>query len=197
MNITFTGKQDKLTPSQERKLATQFSRLSKLLEKRGEKVAQVALQTVRHQSRAEVRINFHDQALVGVAIAADQYTAVMDAVAKVEKQTLKLLSKFRDSNRADTVRKPAAEPVSAPPSPAKSKDKAKDKKDKKEKPAKAARPARVIKAGARTTAKPMTAEEAILTMDNDSDYAVFTDSETGRTGILVRRRDGKVDLIES
>ena len=38
MNITFTGKQDTLTPSQERKLATQFAKLSKLLEKRGEKV---------------------------------------------------------------------------------------------------------------------------------------------------------------
>ncbi len=194
MNITFTGKQDKLTPSQERKLATQFSRLSKLLERRGEKVAQVALQTVRHQQRAEVRINFHDQALVGVAIASDQYTAIMDAVAKVEKRTLKLLSKYRDSNRAATVRKPAAEPAPAPSSPAKAKGRAKDKT---EKSAKAGRPARIIKAGARTTGKPMTAEEAILTMDSESDYAVFTDSETGRAGILVRRRDGKVDLIES
>ncbi len=194
MNITFTGKQDKLTSSQERKLATQFSKLSKLLEKRGEKVAQVALQTVRHQQRAEVRINFHDRALVGVAIAPDQYTAIMDAVSKMEKQTLKLLSKFRDSNRADTVRKPAAELAPAPSSPAKTKDKTRVKK---EKLAKAAKPARVIKAGARTTGKPMTAEEAILTMDSESDYAVFTDSETGRAGILVRRRDGKVDLIES
>jgi len=190
MNITFTGKQDKLTSSQERKLATQFSRLSKMMEKRGEKVAQVALQTVRHQQRAEVRINFHDQALVGVSIAADQYTAIMDAVTKVEKQTIKLLSKYRDSKRDTTVRKPAAEPASAPVAPAKSKAQT-------EKKRKTAKPARVIKAGARTTGKPMTPEEAILTMDSESDYAVFTDSETGRAGILVRRRDGKVDLIES
>jgi len=194
MNITFTGKQDKLTSSQERKLATQFSRLSKMMEKRGEKVAQVALQTVRHQQRAEVRINFHDQALVGVAIAADQYSAIMDAVAKVEKQTIKLLSKYRDSKRETTVRKPAAEPASAPAAPAKTKAQTKAQTDKKQK---AAKPARVIKAGDRTTGKPMTPEEAILTMDGDSDYAVFTDSETGRAGILVRRRDGKVDLIES
>lgn len=187
MNITFTGKQDKLTPSQERKLATQFAKLSKLLEKRGEKVAQVALQTVRHQQHAEVRINFHNQALVGVSSGADQYTAMMDAVAKVEKQALKMLSKHRDTNR-DTVRK-SAEPVAAP-APAKSKAAAK-----KEKPAKAAKPAKVVKAGA--SRKPMTAEEAMLTMPGDSDYVVFTDTETGRTGVLVRRRDGKIDLIES
>lgn len=188
MNITFTGKQDKLTPSQERKLATQFAKLSKLLEKRGEKVAQVALQTVRHQQRAEVRINFYDQALVGVANAADQYTAIMDAVAKVEKQAIKMLSKYRDTKR-DTVRK-VAEPVAAKPAPAKAKTGAK-----KEKPAKAPKPAKVVKAGA--ARKPMTAEEAMLTMPGDSDYVVFTDTETGRTGVLVRRRDGKVDLIES
>ncbi|MBA3973811.1 MAG: hypothetical protein C0504_06285 [Candidatus Solibacter sp.] len=186
MNITFTGKQDKLTPSQERKLATQFAKLSKLLEKRGEKVAQVALQTVRHQQRAEVRINFYDQALVGVSNAPDQYTAVMDAVAKVEKQALKMLSKYRDTKR-ETVRK-TAEPAEAP-APAKSKA------ARKEKPAKAPRPSRVVKAGA--SRKPMTAEEAMMTMPGDSDYVVFTDSETGRTGVLVRRRDGKVDLIES
>jgi ribosomal subunit interface protein len=192
MNITFTGKQDKLTPSQERKLATQFSKLSKLLEKRGEKVAQVALQTVRHQQHAEVRINFHDQALVGVSKAADQYTAIMDAASKVEKQALKLLSKYRDSKR-DTVRK-TAEPAAALAAPAKSKEKAKAQKSK---PVKAAKPAKVLKAGVRTTAKPMTAEEAILTMEKDSDYTIFTDSETGRAGILVRRRDGKFDLIES
>jgi putative sigma-54 modulation protein len=187
MNITFTGKQDKLTPSQERKLATQFAKLSKLLEKRGEKVAQVALQTVRHQQHAEVRINFYDQALVGVANAPDQYTAVMDAVAKVEKQAIKMLSKYRDTNR-ETVRK-TPEPA-AKPAPAKTKASAK-----KEKPVKAAKPSKVVKAGA--SRKPMTAEEAMMTMPGDSDYVVFTDSETGRTGVLVRRRDGKVDLIES
>ncbi|HNY41922.1 MAG TPA: HPF/RaiA family ribosome-associated protein, partial [Bryobacteraceae bacterium] len=177
MNITFTGKQDKLTASQERKLATQFSKLSKLLEKRGEKVAQVALQTVRHQQHAEVRINFHDQALVGVADATDQYTAIMDAVSKVEKQALKMLSKYRDTKR-DTVRK-AAEPVLSKPAAAKATTKTAPKAKKE----KAGKPARVVSAsGAR---KPMTAEEAMLTMDKGSDYVIFTDTETGRTGVLV------------
>jgi len=190
MNITFTGKQDKLTASQERKLATQFAKLSKLLEKRGEKVAQVALQTVRHQQHAEVRINFRDQALVGMADAADQYSAIMDAVSKVEKQTLKMLSKYRDSKR-DTVRK-AAEPAPAPAPASRTAAKPAPRAKKAARPAK---PARVVKAsGAR---KPMTPDEAMLTMDDASDYVVFTDSETGRHGVLVRRRDGKVDLIES
>jgi ribosomal subunit interface protein len=193
MNITFTGKQDKLTASQERKLATQFLKLSKLLEKRGEKVAQVVLQATRHQHRAEVRINFYEQKLVANATATDQYTAMMDAAAKVEQQAIKLLSKYRDSKRDETVRKPPAEPMV----PAAAGKAAKAKGAKKEKPAKAPKPAKVVKPGGRTMAKPMTAEEAILAMDTDSDYAVFTDSETGRAGIVVRRRDGKFDLIES
>jgi len=193
MNITFTGKQDKLTASQERKLATQFLKLSKLLEKRGEKVAQVVLKATRHEHRAEVRINFHEQVLVANATATDQYTAMMDAAAKVEQQAIKLLSKYRDSKREETVRKPAAEPA-VPVAAGKA---AKTKGAKKEKPAKAPKPAKVMKPGGRTMAKPMTAEEAILAMDADSDYAVFTDAETGRAGIVVRRRDGKFDLIES
>jgi hypothetical protein len=105
----------------------------------------------------------------------------------VEKQAIKMLSKYRDTKR-ETVRK-TAEPGAAP---AATKSKAAAKK---EKPEKAAKPAKVVKAKA--SRKPMTAEEAMMTMPGDSDYVVFTDSDTGRTGVLVRRRDGKVDLIES
>ena len=76
MRITFTGKQDKLAPSQERKLATAFARLSKLIERRGEKGAQVALSSERHRQMAEVRVNFYDQTLIGPEFHADQSAPV-------------------------------------------------------------------------------------------------------------------------
>ena len=43
----------------------------------------------------------------------------------------------------------------------------------------------------------MTLDEALLEMDQDRDYVVYQD--TGRKGVsvLVRRRDGHFDLIES
>ncbi len=100
MKITFTGKQDQLTPSQERKMALAFHRLSKLVDRRGEKTAQVAFDTQRHLKRAEVRLNFYDQALVAQGTGADQFTAVMEAVEKVEKQAQKSREKWRDTKRA-------------------------------------------------------------------------------------------------
>ena len=53
--------------------------------------------------------------------------------------------------------------------------------------------------------KPMTLDEALLEMDQNRDYLVYRDSERDadrdkeRPGlsVLVRRRDGHFDLIES
>jgi ribosome-associated translation inhibitor RaiA len=104
MRITFTGKQEKLNASQERKLAMAFARLSKLLEQKGEKEAQVILTSERHLQNAEIRLNYYDHKLVGAGAATDQFTAVMDAVEKVEKQAIKNRSKWREGKRDTPVR---------------------------------------------------------------------------------------------
>jgi len=39
--------------------------------------------------------------------------------------------------------------------------------------------------------------EAILEMDPARDYMVYRDAETDRVSVLVRRRDGHFDLVES
>ncbi len=196
MNITFSGKQDKLTPSQERKLAMAFARLSKLLERRGEKGAQVILTEERHLRHAEVRVNFYDHALFGKGSAPDQFTAVMDAVEKVEKQALRLLEKKRELKRSDSPRKQAAlrdaEAVEAP-EPAKKGKKARAAEAEEE----PARPARVVKAASRANGKPMTLEEAMLAMEGGRDYLLYRDADTDKLQILIRRSDGAVDLVEA
>lgn len=192
MKITFTGKQDKLNPSQERKLAVAFSRLSKLLERRGEKEAQVILSVQRHLQHAEVRVNFYDHTLVGAGAATDQFAATMEAVEKVEKQALKNREKWRDTKRDGTKRTPAesAEPVvvaAAAKPPAKAA---------KTKPVKS-KPSKVVKANGKASGKPMTVDEAMIAMEEDRDYMVYRDSETDKVSVLIRRRDGKVDLVEA
>ncbi len=191
MKITFTGKQDKLNPSQERKLAMAFSRLSKLLERRGEKEAQVILSVQRHLQHAEVRVNFYDHTLVGAGAATDQFAATMEAVDKVEKQALKNREKWRDTKRDGTKRTAAeiAEPLVAAPA-------AKPAKAGKAKPVKS-KPAKVVKANAKSGGKPMTVDEAMIAMEEDRDYMVYRDSETDKVSVLIRRRDGKVDLVEA
>lgn len=202
MKITFTGKQDKLTPSQERKLAMAFARLSKLLERRGEKGAQVILTEERHLRHAEVRVNFYDNALFGKGSAPDQFTAIMDAVEKVEKQAQRLLGKRRELKRSTSPRKEPALAAgmagSLPEAPAARKGKkAKRQAGEEAEEAEPLRPARVVRSWARVNGKPMTLEEAMLAMEDGRDYLLYRDADTDRPHILIRRSDGAVDLVEA
>jgi putative sigma-54 modulation protein len=178
MKITFTGKQEPMTAAQERKLATRFGKLSKLIERRGEKDAHVVLSQERHLHRTEVRVNFYDHPLVGIGAAPDQFASIVEAVDKLEKQTVKLLERKRDTKRSGN----AKGPVEAPPAPARVKPREPNRK--------VARPA------AKPNGKPMTAAEALLAMEEEQDYMVYHDAETQRKSVLVRRRDGSVDVVE-
>ena len=43
----------------------------------------------------------------------------------------------------------------------------------------------------------MTLDEALLEMEEDRDYLVYRDADKECVSVLVRRRDGHFDLIES
>jgi hypothetical protein len=45
--------------------------------------------------------------------------------------------------------------------------------------------------------KPMTLEEAMIEMEQATDYVVYRDSSKNCVSVLVRRSDGNYDLIES
>lgn len=182
MKITFTGRQQKLTPDQERKLATRFAKLSKMIERRGEKDAQIVLSAERHLQNAEVRVNYYDHPLVGLGAATDQFTAMIDAVEKLEKQVVKLRTKWRDTKRTGEAKKEL--PAERAAAKVKAKGKAKEPQKK------------VVRPAAKPNGKPMTAAEAILTMDDEQDYLVFSDAETQKKSVLVRRRDGRIEVVE-
>ncbi len=197
MRITFTGKQEKLNASQERKLAMAFARLSKPLEQKGEKEAQVILTSERHLQNAEIRLNYYDHKLVGAGAATDQFTAVMDAVEKVEKQAIKNRSKWREAKRDTPVRaaRTTGDAVVVPVAEVKAEKGAG--KVKAKKAAKPPKPSKVVQATAKTNGKPMTIDEAMLAMEDNREYMVYRDSETDKVSVLIRRRDGKVDLVEA
>ena len=182
MKLVYTGKQDGLTPPQQRKVDARVAKLSKLLlEKgRGEKEGHIVLSTERHLKQAEMTVRFFDHALVGLGAAPDQFTAVLDALDKVENQLLKFRARWRDTKRIPGAKETAAAAAPAPSKPPKPVKQAKPK---------AAKPPR-------GNGKPMTIEEAMLSFDEDQDYMVFRDTDTDKTAVLVRRRDGKLDLIQ-
>ena len=176
MKLVYTGKQQQLTPPMQRKVDARVGKLSKLLLERGrgEKEGHIVFSAERHLQRAELTVRFFDHALVGLGEATDQAAAVLDALDKVEKQLLKFRARWRDTKRI--TRAPAAPEKVAKPV-------------KSSKPAKEAKPARV-------NGKPMTVEEAMMTFSDEQDYMVFRDTDSDKTAVIVRRRDGKLDLIQ-
>ena len=183
MKVTYTGIKHELSPKLQAKLDAKFAKLSKLLERRGEKEAHVVVSSVRHLYKAEITIQFYDHQLVSVASDADFFTALYNAVEKLETQAVKNRGKWREKHR----RKENGAAAPAPEAPAG--DGARHSEA-------SAVPVNVRRASPRGSRKPMTLEEALLEMDQDRDYLVYRDAEKENISVLVRRRDGKFDLIE-
>jgi putative sigma-54 modulation protein len=179
MKITYTGRQVELAPAQLKKLEARFAKVGKLLDGRRECEAHVILSLERHLHQAEVTVNYFNHPLVGLSSNNDLFTAIHAAIEKLEKQAVKHRGKWRDTKR--TPRK-STEPVAS--------------QNGSEPAAEAETERRVFGVNHHQKRKPMTLDEAILEMDKDRDYLVYRDAETGRTSVLVRRRDGNFDLVE-
>jgi ribosome hibernation promoting factor len=184
MKTTYTGRQTEFTPQQEKKLAAKLAKLAKLLDRKGEREAHVILTAQRHLQQAEITVRFHDHPLVGIAASADSFTAILEATDKLEKQALKLSTKWRDTKRGpkdawgEEAPVEAAEPVA-------------------EIQIEPGAEKRVFRVNSHTRRKPMTLEEALLAMEGDRQYLVYRDAETDRVSVVLRRRDGHFDLIEA
>jgi len=201
MKVTYTGIHQALPPRIQAKLDAKFAKLAKLLDGRGEREAHVIVTQSRHLYRAEVTLPFYDHQLVSVGSDVDLPTALLATLDTLEKQAVKQRSKWRDKGRRQDgpqmqdVEAPAkgkAKPAAVKTAPAKAPS------------AKAVPPKpdgdpgkRVFRVNRRGGRKPITLDEAVMEMDKDRDYLVYHDAERYGVSVLVRRRDGHFDLIES
>ncbi|HSU57734.1 MAG TPA: ribosome-associated translation inhibitor RaiA [Bryobacteraceae bacterium] len=194
MRLIVSGKTKDFTPELEEKFTSKIAKLSKLIERRGEREAHVSHQIERHLHKMQVIINFYDHSLVGEGVDADLETAMCQAIEKLEKQIVNLRSRWRDTHRdAKVVRETkegwngsAAIPTEPePPQAAKAGANGRGAKPK------------IFRVNYEEDRKPMTLEEAMLEMENHQDYVVFRDADHDCLSVLVRRPDGNYDLIES
>jgi putative sigma-54 modulation protein len=186
MKITYTGIRQELSPKLQAKLNTKFAKLAKRLEKRGEIDAHVVVTTVRHLHKAEITIPFYEHQLIGVGSDADVFTAICAALDKLETQASKNRGKWREKHRRkdslagkEAKVNKASAAVEEQPEP------------------QAAAPVNIFRVNHHDSRKPMTLEEAMLEMEEDRDYLVYRDADKEKVSVLVRRRDGHFDLIES
>jgi putative sigma-54 modulation protein len=178
MKITYTGRKIELAPAQLKKLEARFANIGKLLDGKRQCEAHVVLSLERHLHHAEVTVNYYNHKLMGAGADVELFNAIHAASEKLEKQCLKALAKFRDSKRTPRAPLPekdavkAAEPESAAAG-------------------------QIFPVEQHKKRKPMTVEEAVLEMDKSRDYLVYRNAETGNVSVLVRRRDGHFDLVET
>jgi putative sigma-54 modulation protein len=179
MKVTYTGRQAKFPPAQIEKIEGQFAKLAKLLDGKGQREAHVVFTQERHLQHAEVTVNYFNHALVGIGSDTEQFPALHGALAKLEKQALKVREKWRDGKRTteakDAVASAASEPAEAP--------------------AEESKPGQIHRVRLKNKLRPMTLDEALIELDSRA-YMVYRDAQTELVQLLVRRTDGDLDLIE-
>jgi putative sigma-54 modulation protein len=172
MKIEFTGRQTGV-PDEVRRLAERkLQKVGKLLPSVTR--AHVILSADKHRQVAEVSVHSRQLDLAAVETTTDPRLSVSGAIEKLLRQAQRQRAKRRE-------RKGAASPRLAVPAPEGRGD---------------GRALRVVRSR-RVVVKPMTLEEAALEMGARADgVLVFRDAATERVGVLFRRRDGNLGLIE-
>lgn len=185
MRITYTGIKKSFTDMQQKKIDVRAAKLAKLVERKGEKTAQITLTNTRHIFKAEIRMNYHDHPVAAVGEGTDEGQAVLECVSRAEKQVLKLRDKWNNGKRGSVAKKVKDGALAGVMAEA-----VENETD--------GAPAVKVFRARNTSRKPMTLDEAMMEMSSDArNYLVFRDAESDVVSILVRRKDGHYDLIEA
>jgi putative sigma-54 modulation protein len=185
MEFEYTGRHVEVTPAIRRHVEDHFKKLAHLFENSSTARAHIIIDVVKNRQIAEVLLHWRDLTLTAKDTNVDMYQALTRCIDKIETQAVKLKKKLIE-------RKQSARPVSAVATAA----------DGAATAAAAApdnslqRQPRIIQAR-RYHVKPMTAEEAVMSLGEDSNqFVVFRDSDTDRLSVLYRRKDGNFGLIQ-
>jgi putative sigma-54 modulation protein len=185
MNISYVGKRPEITPDQQRKLDAKWDKIAKLIEWKGQREAHVVITSERHLTNVEVTCNFYDHSLVVLGSSGDYFTAANTALEKLEKQALKVRTKFRDTKRTPKDKSMEGTPES-PATIAAEENEA----------AEAEPMVRIFRVNHHEQRKPMTLDEAVIEIDQRP-YIVYRDAEKDCVAVLIRRADGHFDLVEA
>lgn len=170
MTVEVTGRNIDITPRIENRVTAALQKLMRVLDDSA--TAHVILSAEKHRYKTEIVLTWRDHQFTGTAETTDLTTSVRQALARLERQTLKQKEKFATRRR---VNKKTAKAITVEP---------------------AAREPQIIKTS-RYEVKPLTPEEAAqLLMMSKDDFLVFRDAESRRVAVIYKRQDGHFGLIE-
>jgi len=202
MKVSYTGIKSGLPSKLQEKLDIKFAKLSKLVDGRGEKQAHVVVTSERYLHKAEITLHVHNHQLVGIGSDSDVFKAISAALDRIEKQAAKEGAKWRGTmRRSDSIKVVSAKDVQpgAKAAPARkiAPGKAAAGTNGQARRITASSDARVFRPDQHARRKPITLEEALLEMEDGRDYVAYRDADKQVVCMLIRRRDGHYDLIET
>jgi putative sigma-54 modulation protein len=190
MQVHYTGRNTNISEVQKQKLQRKFDKVHRILGRRHGSEAHVVVKRQRHLYEAEVTLNALSHTLVVTSASADGFSSMLSCVDKLEKQAIK------NKHRMIDVRRPERQRGEPSPATGVAIQKASQAMESAAGPARKNGP-RVVHS--RTVApKPLTLDGAILTLEEeDRDQVTYRDAESGALRVLLRRRDGNLELIEA
>ncbi len=177
MKFEYTGRHIDVTPTLKDHVEEHFDKLSHLFDGDNAR-AQVIIEVEKNRNRSEIIVKWRKETLTATTVDADMYKSLTQTIDKIEKQALKLKKKITDKQHK--VKKISTIiPVTEDLAPA----------------APAPRAPRII-ASNTYAVKPMTADEAVLTLgDEENQFLVFRNSDDEQISVIYKRRDGNFGLI--
>lgn len=198
MNVEYTGRQIEITPAIRKQVDSGLKKLVKIVGDNCE--AKIILSLEKHRYSAEITLAAPNRnSLVGVTESKDIASALDGALDHLERQVIKNKARWRNLKRQPKKEKEfagtespdlqlavgmsatAAIPVAVHSFPPKAHT----------------QEAHIVPANEAVALRPMTLEEAVKEAEfRDQDVFIFNDRKSGKTNVLHRRKDGKVELIE-
>lgn len=189
MQVHYTGRNTYISDAQKDKLRPKFDKVHKILGHKLGSEAHVIIKRQRHLYEAEVTLHALSHTLVVTSTSVDSFVSLQSCLDKLEKQAIKNKHRMIDVRRPERQR--------GEPGPAVTVAINHDSRavEKSAGPKKKSGP-RIIQSN-RVESKPLTVEGAVMTLeDGNLDQVTYRDAENGALRVLLRRRDGNLELIE-
>jgi putative sigma-54 modulation protein len=177
MRLELTGRHVEITPELRKRVEKKLAKLDRLLHG-GIVSVQAVLTQEKYRRMSELTVHARgEHFLHGLGDTNSWDTSINDAIEKIAQQLQKVKGKWQERKRRATSARvlPPAEAAAATPEP---------------------KPRRVRRVP-RYPVKPMTVEEAALSVDTgDDSFLVFRNATTDSINVVYRRKDGQLGLIE-
>jgi putative sigma-54 modulation protein len=177
MKVAYTGGNGEFSAAEKTRLEAKLAKLGKMIDKKGEKEAHVILTAEKRGKKAEITVNYLHHSFAGAGSGPAFLPAVSAALAKLEKQILKVTAKLRDGKRNGV--KPAVVAAAA-----------------------ALKTVPIVTGPklyeAKVSKKPMNIEEAVLVAARKKvNYVAFRDADSGGISVVIQRPDGSFDVVRA